>query len=233
MNALWQGETSANVYYLANHALAALMADAEDKVIWREGLIRGLALVNDDSAQFPVMALGAATWALAKTGPLDDTPVDPGAEEGSQWYGVVLADLPVMLLSHQVPEGGFDEGSFYWRFDHGDAGLEVVTEGYTEDAIFGTLGLLAAWEVSDLADPISADLEGGVFAGAVAVLSNLKADGVVYEHLSIQEGAQDRLVYASDLLFLIGELGVNLDFDLEMLGDVGALADLLPAIVDG
>ena len=231
MNGLWQGEISSNVYYLANHAVAAFMADAEDKAIWREGLIKGLALVNDDDAQFPVMGLGAATWALATTGPLDDTPVDPAAEEGSQWFGVVLADLPAILLSHQVPVGGFDEGSFYWRYDHGDAGLGVVAEGYTEDAIYGALGLLAAWEASDPNDPIHADLEEGVLAAAVAVLSNLKDDGLVYEHLSIEDGAQDRLVYASDVLFLIGELGLNLDFDLDMLDDVMTLADLLPVPV--
>lgn len=232
MNGLWQGEVSSNVYYLANHAVAAFMADAEDKAIWREGLIKGLALVNDDDAQFPVMALGAATWALATTGPLDNTPVDPAAEEGNPWFGVVLADLPAILLSHQVPDGGFDEGSFFWRFDHGGGGLEVVTEGYTEDAIFGTLGLLAAWEASDPNDPISADLGSGLFAATVAVLSNLKPDGIVYEHLSIEEGAQDRLAYAGEILFLIGELGLDLDFDLELLGDATALLDLLPVQVD-
>ncbi len=229
INGLMQGETSSNVYYLANHAVAAYLADAQDKDLWRQGVIKGLAMINDDDAQFPVMALGVATWALAETGPLDDTPVDPGAAEGGQWYGTVLADLPGVLLGHQVPYGGFDEGSFFWRFDHGDAGMGVVTEGYTEDAIFGTLGLLAAWEASDPNDPISAGLEEGVFAAAVAVLSNLRDDGLVYEHLSIEEGAQDRLAYASELLFLIGELGLDLDFDLDVIGDVVVLSDLLAA----
>jgi hypothetical protein len=226
-NGLMQGESSSNVYYLANHAVAAHVADAQDKAIWRQGVIKGLAMVNDDMAQFPVMALGAATWALATTGPLDTTPVDPAAEEGSQWFGAVLADLPGILLGHQVPSGGFDEGSFFWRFDHGDAGVEGVTEGYTEDAIFGALGLGAALKASDPDDPVVVDLEDGVLAATVAILSNLKDDGLVYEHLSIVDGAQDRLVYASELLFLIDELGLNLGFDLSLLGDVAALADLL------
>jgi hypothetical protein len=228
MNALWQGDTSSNVYYMANHAIAAFLADAEDKAIWREGLIRALALI-DDTAQFPVMAVGAATWGLATTGPLDETLVDPLAEEGSQWFGVVLADLPGILLSHQVPEGGFDEGSFFWRLDHGDGGFEVVTEGYTEDAIFGTLGLAAALEIADPNAPIAADLEAGVLAAAKAILSNLKEDGSAYEHLSIEEGAQARAVYAAELLFLIEALGLDLGFDLALLPEVMALADLLPA----
>lgn len=120
INGLWQGETSSNVYYLANHTVAAFMADAEDRVIWREGLIRALALVSDD-ARFPVMALGAATWALTTTGPLDDTPMDTDAEEGSQWHGGGPC-RPASYFGHQIPEGGVDEGSFFWRFDHGDAG---------------------------------------------------------------------------------------------------------------
>ena len=66
-----------------------------------------------------------------------------------------------------------------------------------------------------------------MLAATVAILSNLKDDGLVYEHLSIVDGAQDRLVYASELLFLIDELGLNLGFDLSLLGDVAALADLL------
>ena len=87
---------------------------------------------------------------------------------------------------------------------------------------------MAAREISDPNDPVSADLEGGLLAAIKAVLANLKPDGIAYEHLSIEEGAQDRITYASELLFLIGELGLDLDFDLDALADVTALTDLLP-----
>jgi len=228
------GETSSPVYYLAHYAQAAYIVDTSDKAIWRQGLIKALAQVTDDSAMFPVMALGAATWTLAMTGPLDETWVDPDAEADSPWYGVTLADLPAMLLSHQVPEGGFDQGSFFWRFDHDDGGWGVVTEGYTEDAIFGTLGLLAAYEAADPSNPDGnrAALAGALLAATKAILGSLRPDGDVYEHLSIDHGVTAQHVYAGEMLFLLEQLGLDLSLDLDDIADVEVYADLQPAPVE-
>lgn len=99
-------DPSTAVFYLANHVVAAYFVNAEDKQIWREGLIDYLADVDDDSSYFPVMALGIATWALAQTGDMNSTPVDPNGDGMPYWEGVTLAELPGLLLSHQVPSGG-------------------------------------------------------------------------------------------------------------------------------
>jgi hypothetical protein len=224
----FEGEASSPVYYLAHYAQAAYIADTRDKAIWRQGLIQALARVTDESAMFPVMAMGAATWALAMTGPLDEILVDPHADTGSPWNGVTLADLPIMLLSHQVPEGGFDQGSFFWRFDHGDGGGGAVTEGYTEDTIFGTLGLLAAYENSEPSnlDGNGAALEGGLLAAAKAILSSFRPDGAVYEHLSIVDGGIARHVYAGEMLFLLEQLGLDLSLDLDGIVNTESYADL-------
>jgi hypothetical protein len=173
-------EPATVVFYLAYHVIAAYYVNDQDKQLWRDGLIRHLSRVDDDSS-FPVMALGAATWALATIDALDDTPVAP--DGGSpQWDGVVLADLPALLLSHQVGEGEPFAGSFYWRFDHTSGNSEGVSAGYTEDAISGVLGLVAAASLEDIA--IKEDLEQGIAAGQQALLLGIDAEGAVYEHLS-------------------------------------------------
>jgi hypothetical protein len=77
-------EPSTAVFYLANHVVAAYYVDAEDKQIWRQALVDWLAQV-DDSLDFPVMGLGVATWALALTGELDNTLIDPSGTGASYW----------------------------------------------------------------------------------------------------------------------------------------------------
>lgn len=110
-------DPSIAVFYLAEHVAATRRLAVADREIWREGLIRFLGAVDDTSATYPVMALGIAVWALAQTGPMDATLVDPSAAPGSFWYNKRLADLPGMLAAHQVTSGP-TAGSFYWRFDH-------------------------------------------------------------------------------------------------------------------
>jgi hypothetical protein len=178
-------EPSTATYFMAHHVVAVYHADDIDKELWRDALIKHLSRV-DDTANFPVMALGAATWALATVGALDDTPV---ASEGSAayWDGVVLNDLPALLLGHQVPEGAPFAGSFYWRLDHTAGGTEGVVAGYTEDAIYGAMGLVAAAQASE--DPAAKEeLEVGIASAHQILIEGVDTDGKVYEHLA-REGA--------------------------------------------
>lgn len=141
LKAGYPGEDSQPLFYLAHHALAASYVGAADKALWRQAVIDTLALVEDTDV-YPVMSLGVAIWALSQTGsgldattiPVTGDPV-PGTYEGKK-----LSELPPILASHQVPTGGTYPSSFYCWFDH----TQSPAAGYTEDTIYGTLGLIAA-----------------------------------------------------------------------------------------
>ena len=169
------------VFYIANNVVAAYYVDADDKEIWRQALIDRLSLVDDGSSEYPVLALGVATWALAKTGPLDETLIDSSGEGAPYWDSKKLEDLPVLLSSNQVPNGLPGEGSFYWQFQHN----EGDPNNYTEDTVFATLGLAAASQV--ISDP-NVNLEPDINAAREALLKGVSPEGKVYEKLS-QEGA--------------------------------------------
>ena len=191
-------EVTTAVFYIAQHTIGAYYVDDLDKEVWRQALIEYLSQV-DDEAGFPVMALGAATWALAETGDLDDTPVTSvGAK--SYWDGVVLSDLPGLLASHQVPEELPFAGSFYWRFDHTSGGTGGITSGYTEDAVFGTLGLTAAALADKDADSETegTDYYGQIAAAQVALLMGIDEEGQVFEHLG--QAGQTYYAYAGEML---------------------------------
>ena len=194
---------SITVFYLANYVVAAYYVDAEDKQIWRQNLIEQLSRV-DDSSIFPVMGLGAATWALAFTGPLDETLIDPSGKGAAYWDVKKLADLPSLLLSHQVPDGKPYAGSFYWQFQHD----EGDPNGYTEDAIFATLGLVGA----AAANP-DLDLDAAILAARRALLGNIDSEGKVYEHLWLR--GEVYYTYAGEMLQVLGELVVPGDLDLD------------------
>jgi len=195
-------DPSTVVIYLANHVVAAHYVDAKDKKIWRQGLISWLSHV-DDSCVFPVMALGAATWALAQTGPLDQTLIDPFGNGASYWNMRRLEDLPELLLSHQVANGQPGAGGFYWRFDHGDGGSgESQSSGYTEDTIFGTLGLIAASRANPGLNELN--LASAILSAREALLDGVSSAGTIWELLS-HEGATYYL-YAGEMLTVLGEL---------------------------
>jgi len=199
-------ESSTAVFYLANHVVAAYYVNAEDKEIWRQGLIDWLAQV-DNSSDFPVMAMGVATWSLSLTGPLDDTLIDPYGTGPPYWNLKKLSDLPEMLLSHQVPEGQPYAGSFYWRFDHSDGGLVQADSGYTEDTIFGALGLIAAAQTNpDL------DMDAAILAARQALLGGVYGEGVVYNHLWLK--GKIYYTYAGEMLQVLGALVFDGDINL-------------------
>lgn len=183
-------EPSSAVFYLAHHVVSAYYVNDIDKDLWREALIRHLARV-DDKADYPVLALAAATWALAEIGALDaNTPVGDGT--APQWSGVMLADLPALLMSHQVPEGEPFAGSFYGRFDHASDGPDAPTAGYAEDTIFGMLGLAAV--ASDLEKgSVKDDFSRAIAAAQQVLLQGVGANGEVYEHVSRQGGTYHAL----------------------------------------
>jgi hypothetical protein len=185
---------------MAEHTAAAYYVNATDKAMWRQGLISFLATIETD-ATYPVMSEGIATWALAQTGPLDGTYINLSAPTTSYWYHKKLSDLPGLLLSNQVTSGD-NAGSFYWRFDHYGSG---EPSGFTEDTIYGTLGLIAADAAYPAlgydADILAARLD--LAAGGVGGGGGVAADGRVYEH--IWSGGATYSVYAGETLQALPE----------------------------
>lgn len=175
-------EDSLSLFYLAHHAVAAEYVNAADKAIWRQGVIDTLAGL-DDTDMFPVMGLGAAVFALAQTdGGLDTTLVSLTGD----WAGIPLAALPGILAGHQVADGAY-RGSFYWRLDHGDD-MVSAAEGYTEDSVYGALGLLAAdadgaFDYTDEILMARAVLTNGDSYGVVPPDLGVQSSGVVYDHI--------------------------------------------------
>jgi hypothetical protein len=198
-------EPSTNVFYFAHHVLAAYYVDNLDKEVWRDALISWLSRVDDESV-FPVVALGAATWALAEIDALDDTPITSYASSPC-WEGIVARDLPGLLLRHQVPEGEPYPGSFYWRFDHTAGGADGQVAGFTEDTVYGTLGLAAA---ASREIPVETDrIEQAIRAAQKAILEGVGADGKVYEHLS--QSGEAHHVFAGEVLEALWKVKQYLD----------------------
>ncbi len=209
-----RAELSVAVFYLAHHTVGAYYADAEDKQMWRTALIDSLSEVDDSSAAFPVTAVGVATWALAATGSLDDSPVDPCSQGAVYWRDKRLDDLPDVLTDHQVGEDGVLPGSFYWRFDHSDGGSGGPVGGYTEDLIFASLGLVAAAS----ADP-SRRLEAAIEAARTALLSSLGWADTAYQHLWLL-GGNERLYTGEALQAVVQFVRAG---DLNLDGEVNAV----------
>ena len=184
-------ERSNAVFYVAEHAVAANMVGAADAGLWRAGLILYLSQIADDEAFYPVQSLGVATWALAKSGPMDGTEIDPFDIGEAYWSDVTLADLPALLLSHQVASGAY-EGSFYVRYDHDAPGVGFEASGYTEDTVFGTLGLIASGGSAD-----------DILAARMALALGVNSAGDVYEH--IWSGGASYYVYGGEVLQAIPE----------------------------
>jgi len=191
-------ETSTVVSHLAYYVIAAHYVDAEDKEIWREELINYLSRIGNDFSDSPVMALGIATWSLATTGPLDDTPIDPYRTGTLYWSGTKLEDLPALLVSHQVPDGDLYAGSFYWRFDHDAGDLGSCVSGYTEDIIFATLGLISASQAnSDL------HLDAAINSACQTLLDAVNSEGNIVEHLGAQNS--DSCTFGGEMLLVLSE----------------------------
>lgn len=198
-----EADPSVAVFYLAHHTVAAFYVDAEDREVWRQALIDNLVRVEDDSAEAPVMALGIATWALASTGTLGDSPLDPDVQETSYWYARTSGDLPELLLTHRISEGEL-AGSFYWRFDHGGTIIGGPPGGYTDELVSSALGLAAVANLED--DPeIGAAIRQirDLLVGSVAV------DGAVRQHMTL--GGEAYHSEAAGVLRALAHLAISLD----------------------
>jgi hypothetical protein len=219
-------EASTAVFYIAQQMIGAYYVDDVDKEVWHEALIQFLSRVDDEST-YPVMALGVATWAFASTNTLDATPLDGDASSTPYWDGMVVSDLPALLASHQVPLGEEFGGSFYWRYDHTAGDTGGVVAGYTEDAIYGTLGLVAAAQaleatdantpVADEEDPnavvAALDFESRIGAARQALLQGVDEEGFVFEHLSLV--GETRYAYAGEMLQVLCQVKQYLDATVE------------------
>jgi hypothetical protein len=189
--------------------VAADYVQDEDTDVYRRALIDHLYRV-DNEASFPVMALGVATWALTLTNTPADTPIVAyGVLPNPYWEGVAMGDLQDVLAAHQVPEGEPFAGSFYWRFDHTDGGTGGVVAGYTEDAVFGTLGLIAA--ASENADETTDEVDGAIAAAQAALLHGIDENGNVYGHLTRQGETYN--AFSGEMLHVLWSIEQHLDRD--------------------
>ncbi|MHC4167156.1 MAG: hypothetical protein ACYSWQ_09385 [Planctomycetota bacterium] len=181
------------VFYVAHHTIAAHMVGAADAEMWRNALMYYLCLINDDLADYPVMSLGVATWALAQTGPMEDTQLDPNGSGEDYWAGVQLSDLPDILVAHLEISGDYNN-SFGHRFDRTPAGPGFELGGYTEDTVFGLLGLIAA-------DAAGWDFDQEIKNATETLATAVSGGGFVWEHIVLQYGrTSTHWVYGGELL---------------------------------
>ncbi len=208
-------ESSVAVYYLAHLTLAAYFIDADDKTLFREGLIEYLATVDND-ANYPVMSLAVATWALAQTtqtGSLENTPVNPTALLGDFWYDVELTDLPDKLAGYQVPSGS-NSGTFFWLFDY-------FGEGYTEEVTYAVLALTAVQE----ADP-ARDYSAQISLARPHLAAAVQVDGSVHDEIM---GSSIPMHYlAGELLQALAETVLVGDIGDDGCVDIDDLFDFFP-----
>jgi hypothetical protein len=197
------------VFYLAHHVRAAYYVNALDKLKWRQALIDYLSEVSDAVAVagpvvgYPVMAVGVATSALASIGPLDATPIrtPPGGQ--AYWTGKTLADLSGILLDRQVPEGEDYAGSFYWFLG---PTAETPDSGFTEDAVFAILGLIAASKVET-----SENYNAEILATREILPIGVFTNGAVLEHIWL--GGNRYHAFAGEMLQALCALAPAGDMD--------------------
>ncbi len=143
--------------------------------------------------------MAIATWALAQTGPLDNTKISSPPGGRPYWRKKELADLPGLLLSRQVPEGDDYAGSFYWLF--GNYPQVPVDSGFSEDTAFGILGLVAASQVDS-----SIDYDSAILAARAVLPIGVYPGGAVYEHIWL--GGEQYHLFAGELLEALGDLSI-------------------------
>jgi hypothetical protein len=187
-------DDSGAVYDLARLTAAAHYVDDPAKATWRNGLVSALSDI-DNADDAPVMALGAAVWALGRTGPIagDHTVV---------WPGVEVEDLPDYLADHQVAGDplGLD-GSFYTKFKEPGGGHPLdQSNGFTETTAMATLGLIGADE-GFYADE--------VLAGRLALAQAVDTDpsGQAYWEMGNGAGSPQSYYLAGETLEALPEPG--------------------------
>ena len=198
-------------FYLAHHVVAAYYVNAADRQIWRDALLDNLSRISDSSCSSPVAGVAIATWAIAKTGPLDAARIDRSGKAAPYWGGRMLLELPELLCGHQVPAEEEYAGSFYARLDHDFGPGKSPRSGYTEDLVFSLMALATIQEADP--DPL---VESAMAAAGRTLLAQLPKDGRTRQHLWLQ--SDEHHVYAGEALLSIEAAAVQGDIDLD--GDV-------------
>ncbi len=137
-----------------------------------------------------------------------------------RWNGVTFADLPNELLSHQQDSGPF-VGSFFWRFDHEDGDSATGdTHGFTEDSIFGALGLESAFRSghTQVADGLTAVRK----MLPMAVEPVEPAAGSVWGHLWL--ASEQHPFYAGRMLMGLVSVHIEGDYNVDGFVDEEDLA---------
>lgn len=215
--------TGTAVFYMSCHVIAAYRVDAVDKSIWRQKLRYFLAQVNDTDYS-PVMSLGAATWALAQTAAgLDPAvPVIPAGKTGNPfWNGVMLSDLPGIISSLQVTTS-FRGGAFYDRLQPSSTS---APQGFTEDAAFCALALVAARENSPSIQ-VTADmnsLHSALLSGVYYDTSSAPEVAIVYGNIWNPESGDEYYFYSAEMLMALSAMAVQGDADMNDIVDHGDL----------
>ncbi len=187
-------DPSTAVFYLGYHTMAAFYVNAVEKALWRTALISYLSEVDDETATYPVLAVGVATMGLASTGPLDSTSIRTPPDGQAFWTGKQLADLPGLLVGRQVPDGEDYAGSFYWKLLAGSCCENPgcgTCAGYTEDTIFAVMGLITAAKNTS-------DYNAAILAAREILPIGVYSDGTVYEHIWL--GGPSYHAYAGEML---------------------------------
>ncbi len=194
-------DPSLATFEVAYYTVAAHYIDDPDKDIWRDGLIDLLTTVENSSAS-PILALGAATWALSLTGPMDDTLAFAGDTQWTEFAGgaaTELQDLPPLLKTYRSPSSyPIFGGHFYWLYlpqNQGDA-------GWTAPNVYGIMGLAAATE-TDPGFNFRADID----IAWRRTLNAIDINGDVWYDAALGPGSagnETYYVYAGELLQALG-----------------------------
>lgn len=130
-------------FEVAYYTVVAYYIDTPDKAFWREKLIDLLESANADNGQ-QIFTLGAATWALAQTGDLDETSIFVGSGSWGGFTGGAafkLQQLPPLLASYQLSAAAPTYGNqFYSIYSPPNPGFS----GWTETNMYAAMGLAAA-----------------------------------------------------------------------------------------
>ncbi len=238
------GDKSVVIYYLAAYyrgANAPVASVASGSLaLWKNALVSRLQELTDSNGYAPVQAVGAAVWALAQSGLLDDTTLiwdNMTLKDGVTVVDVTIASLPAFLATRIIEEGddfyvpgtGWQTivpnpyaGGFYQGLGYEEVG------GFTADSALALLGIASALDTyndwSGLQDPSltisKVDLEAVRDAARTALFKGIANDGTVYNHLFDPDEARPYYFFAADVLSAIAAAVIPGDTDLNDVLDI-------------
>lgn len=99
----WPEEGIHAASIVADCTVAAFVVNPQNKAIGREGWMNGLAGMEGSTVFLPVRVLRVAVWALAGTGALDHSAVDPSGNGRSYWRTTTLGSSVLAGTSTDSP----------------------------------------------------------------------------------------------------------------------------------